>query len=320
MKSGFCKVGITCLLMNVVLVIEVFAAEALSSVIPVTLKCDPSSLQIQVLGSGGPIADDGRASSGYLIWVEGKSRLMVDAGGGTFLRFGESKANYSDLDWIGLSHYHTDHSSDLAALLKSGYFTDRTRSLLLSGPDGNETFPELEVFVQALIGAGSSAYPYLSGYLGGSDGLHKLKMKTLTSGSKHKSLVFEKGDILVESFGVPHGIVPSLSYKISYRDKKIAFGSDQNGSEPGFVEFIQGVDALVMHMPVPESARGVALRLHAPPSVIGKIAEEAAVGQLILSHFMARSLRNLDENIEKVKLSYSGPIHVSNDLDCFSIK
>ena len=75
-----------------------------------------------------------------------------------------------------------------------------------------------------------------------------------------------------------------------------------------------------MHMPVPESARGVALRLHAPPSVIGKIAEEAAVGQLILSHFMARSLRNLDENIEKVKLSYSGPIHVSNDLDCFSIK
>jgi len=29
---------------------------------------------VQVLGSGGPIADDARASSGYLVWVDGRAR------------------------------------------------------------------------------------------------------------------------------------------------------------------------------------------------------------------------------------------------------
>ena len=219
------------------------------------------------------------------------------------------------LDWIGLSHYHTDHSSDLSALLKSGYFSDRTRTLLLSGPNGNKFFPSLTVFVEALIGSKDSAYPYLSGYIAGSNGLHKLALKTLSASSK--SLVFNNKEFLVESYGVPHGIVPSLAYKVSYKNKTLAFASDQNGNDEQFVEFIRGVDALVMHMPVPEGIVGAGRALHALPSLIGKIAADAGVGQLILSHFMARSLRNFDDNIEKVKLNYSGPIHISKDLDCF---
>ncbi|MEK6194366.1 MAG: MBL fold metallo-hydrolase, partial [Deltaproteobacteria bacterium] len=78
---------------------------------------------LQVLGSGGPIADDGRASSGYLVWVDGRSRFLVDAGGGVFLRFGEAGARFEDLEHISISHFHTDHSTDLVALLKSGYFS-----------------------------------------------------------------------------------------------------------------------------------------------------------------------------------------------------
>jgi len=35
---------------------------------------------LQVLGSGGPIADDGRASAGYIVWIDGESRIMVDTG------------------------------------------------------------------------------------------------------------------------------------------------------------------------------------------------------------------------------------------------
>jgi len=86
---------------------------------PVT--CPPAEgVAVQVLGSGGPIADDARASSAYLVWVDGKARIMIDAGGGSFLRFGEAQASFRDLDFIGLSHFHADHSAGFAALLKSG--------------------------------------------------------------------------------------------------------------------------------------------------------------------------------------------------------
>ena len=75
--------------------------------------CDTNGdVVLQVLGSGGPIADDGRASTGYLVWVDGKSRALIDTGGGIFLRFGEAGASFADLDFIGLSHLHTDHSAD----------------------------------------------------------------------------------------------------------------------------------------------------------------------------------------------------------------
>jgi Metal-dependent hydrolases of the beta-lactamase superfamily III len=45
----------------------------------------PDVIGVQVLGSGGPIADDGRASSGNLIWSDGKSIMLIDTGGGVFL-------------------------------------------------------------------------------------------------------------------------------------------------------------------------------------------------------------------------------------------
>jgi len=50
-------------------------------------------LSITVLGSGGPIATADRVSSGYLLSIDGKPRILVDAGGGTFERIGRSGLN-----------------------------------------------------------------------------------------------------------------------------------------------------------------------------------------------------------------------------------
>jgi len=52
--------------------------------------CGEEGVAVQVLGSGGPELQDKRASSSYLIWQEGQARVLVDAGGGSALRFGES--------------------------------------------------------------------------------------------------------------------------------------------------------------------------------------------------------------------------------------
>ena len=57
-----------------------------------------SSVTLQILGSGGPESGDKRASSGYIVWIDGKSKVLVDFGGGTSLRFEEVGARINDLD------------------------------------------------------------------------------------------------------------------------------------------------------------------------------------------------------------------------------
>ena len=56
------------------------------------VQCPSDGVAVQILGSGGPRAGTGRASASYLVWVDGRARVMVDAGGGSFVRFGESGA------------------------------------------------------------------------------------------------------------------------------------------------------------------------------------------------------------------------------------
>jgi hypothetical protein len=53
-------------------------------------SCGAQGVALQVLGSGGPELQDQRASSSYLVWDDGRARVLVDAGGGSALRFAES--------------------------------------------------------------------------------------------------------------------------------------------------------------------------------------------------------------------------------------
>ena len=282
-------------------------------------ECPPEDgVALQVLGSGGPVADDGRASSGYVVWVDGQSRVLIDAGGGTFLRFGEAGADFTQLDFVGLSHFHTDHSADFPALLKSGNFSPRERPLAVAGPGAGGPFPGLVSYLDSLFHAGSGAYGYLSGYLDGSGGLVRLEAREVGREQSEPVSVFgeEGSDVTVDALPVPHGIVPALGFRVRARDVTIVFASDQNGSDPAFAGFAEGATALVMHMPIPDGAKGSALQLHAPPARIGEIAAKVSVETLILSHFMARSLRAFEANVSVVADSYDGRIVVAEDLAC----
>jgi len=281
--------------------------------------CAPSEGPVlQVLGSGGPIADDGRASTAYLVWIDGKSRFLVDAGGGIFLRFGEAGARFEDLDHIAISHFHTDHSTDLVALLKSGYFSRRINPLSISGPAAGGDYPGLNEYLKRLLSPDSGAYAYLDGYLDGSDGLVMLETGEINTHLQEKSTVYSDptGDIDILALGVPHGPVPTLAYRIHIGQKSIVFAGDQNGNSRAFIDFARGADILVMHMPVPENIGGAGRKLHAPPSIIGNIAAETAAGTLVLSHFMARSLYNMEENLKVIRSRYNGSLVIVNDLDC----
>ena len=62
-------------------------------------SCGSQGVAVQVLGSGGPELQDKRASSSYLVWENGQARVLVDAGGGSALRFGE-RAGPKCLNWM----------------------------------------------------------------------------------------------------------------------------------------------------------------------------------------------------------------------------
>ena len=54
-------------------------------------SCGKNGVWLQVLGSGGPEINDGRASAGYVIWEKGKARILIDMGAGSLFRFEQSK-------------------------------------------------------------------------------------------------------------------------------------------------------------------------------------------------------------------------------------
>jgi ribonuclease BN (tRNA processing enzyme) len=275
---------------------------------------------LQVLGSGGPVADDGRASSGYLLWVDGRSRFLVDAGGGVFLRFGEAGASFDDLDFVAISHLHTDHSADLTALLKSGYFSNRERALPVGGPASGGIYPGLVEFLERLLATNKGAYAYLGGYLDGSAGLVKLEPVEVDPAAETPNRIYAdpEADIDIFAIGVPHGPVPALAFRIRIGQHSIVFAGDQNGSSSEFINFAREADVLVMHLAIPENISGVGRKLHAPPSVIGKIAAETGAGTLVLSHFMARSLVDGEESLKQIRSRYNGWVVNADDLVCIN--
>jgi hypothetical protein len=59
------------------------AANVLVSVAAIAAPCTGKGVELQVLGSGGPELEDKRASSSYLLWQDGRARILVDSGGGS---------------------------------------------------------------------------------------------------------------------------------------------------------------------------------------------------------------------------------------------
>lgn len=281
-----------------------------------TAECSGNDPILQVLGSGGPIADDDRASSGYLLWHGGQARMLVDAGGGVFQRFGEAGASLDILDLIALTHVHTDHSADLPALLKGAYFADRSRPLPVAGPTGSAPFPGVEAFLERQFGADAGAYAYLSGLLDGSDRLFELVPVEIDRSARSAVAVIDTDTLTVDAIGLHHGPVPSLAYRIEIDGRRFVISGDQNLSTEGFIEFAKGADVLVMPMAIPERAGGAATNLHARPSQIGRAAAQAQVDHLVLSHFMARSLRNLQTQVDHVRAHYKGELTLAEDLTC----
>ena len=282
--------------------------------------CGATGVALQILGSGGPFPS-ASASSGYLVWKDGRSVALVDAGGGVFHSFGRAQGKLEQLEIVGLSHLHADHVSDLPALL---WLSDyRREPLPIAGPSGNALAPALDVFLERLIGEKDSAFPLVRARGA------TLRTTVVDASRTEPTVVHQSDGLQVTALGVPHG-VPALAYRMTLGGVTIVFGGDQNGTNPAFIEFAKGADLLVAHLSLSMRAKEPQLTsIHATPDVIGQIAAKAGVRGLALSHIieprreepLAASFSGFDADTTRasaaeVRTHYGGTIVVGQDLQC----
>jgi ribonuclease BN (tRNA processing enzyme) len=280
--------------------------------------CSGSPVAVQILGSGGPTFNAERASAGYLLWLGQQAKLLFDIGGGSHLRFSQSGAKLADLAMVGISHLHPDHTSDLPALM---WASNRARSapLPLVGPSGNNVAPDLQTFLQRLFDEKTGAFQVLGSTIGGAQPAGaerpRIEATTVDVGKTEPTKVLDRDGISVTAQRIPHANLPTLAYRVQTGDVSIVFSSDQNGSDPKFVDFAKGADVLIMHLAI--AANAPPSPLHASPAVVGRVAQEAGVKRLILSHI---GQFDLEAALADVKKSYTGPVTVGADLQCTQAK
>jgi len=284
-------------MIKILLIISLFSTVLLSS-----------KIELEILGSGGPEID-GRASTSYLLWIDDEAKLIVDMGSGSMLRFEQSGAKLETLEAVVLTHLHIDHSVDLPAFVKAGYFSSRTKSLDIIAPFGNDNFPSIDEFLIALFGK-NGAYRYMQDVLTAQSdsfeikpievGLHDITRR------KYKSFT-------LTLIAVHHGFVPALALSIEVDGKKIIISGDTNNEDKNLEKIAKNADLFIAHHAVPEHTGRFAKSLHMTPSIIAKVAKTSHVKKVVLTHRMNRTRQKEKESLEIIQKSFKGDVIFAED-------
>lgn len=301
------------------------------------------SLSVMVLGSGGPVATpSGRASAGYLIFVDGEPRILMDVGGGTFQRLAASGTNIKDLDIVLLSHLHIDHTGDLSSVIKTIYFhnrgagTFRTAPVRIFGPGINSaTFPGTEILQYP------ASTEYVDGHYHMEYGLERYLniFATAISGGEFDYTVedfspdvtlpvrtiLDEDGLVIKTLGVIHGPVPSLAFRIEYRGKSIVYSGDTSSKTDNMIELAENPDLLIYDTAIMDDLPngpndGVFFALHTTPTRIGEVAAAAEPERLLLSHITPITEPRLNEVKRLIRAQgYEGRISAAEDLQVYNL-
>jgi ribonuclease BN (tRNA processing enzyme) len=289
-------------------------AVAVVVLLPTSLWAAPAkpALEVVVLGSGGPRAF-GRAGSSFIVIVEGRPRILVDAGPGAFLRMGELRLDLGKVDTVLLTHLHIDHSADLAAFFNARALTsDGPISYRIFGPDGAGLFPKTSRFVDLLVGDGG-AFAYQKTF--GADESFAVRDLGIRLDSPRTKIVDEDG-LVVEEIATHHGDCPSVAYRISYKGLAVVFSGDMDASAlPNLVQLAKNADILIFNCAVldPPGSPSQLYELHTPPKKIGEAARASGVKSLLLSH-LAPDIEGQEDAVRKsIRAAFAGPVEFASD-------
>lgn len=302
---------------------EPFAKVVQSAVIetrdgPTQAELDQQT-QVVVLGTGNPIPDAYRAGSSIAVIHKGEAYLF-DVGAGSVQNAIVARYKYdipslypSQICCVFLTHLHSDHTMDYAELAFTLWWR-RRQSLSAWGPAG---LRDMTAGAYAMMAAdtdirvnGIQPVPNPDAY--------KVVVTEIEAG-----IVFEKGDLIVEAFDVPHGEVkPAFGYRITTDDKTIVISGDTAVSEE-LLEKSRGVD-LLFHEVISDNGLSTNTEIwqkyhksyHTLASDLGKLASEAKPGLLVLYHGLFYGVPET-VIVDEVSAVYDGAVVLADDLDKF---
>jgi ribonuclease BN (tRNA processing enzyme) len=278
-------------------------------------------LELVVLGSGGPGAL-GRAASCYLVLIDGRARVLVDAGPGAFARLGEAKLSLTETDLVLLTHLHIDHAGELAGLFKARAVSGAESIVFrVWGPAGTGErrsgayFPSTTRFFALLFGS-RGAFAYLSDFAAPiTFQVHDIPMASAAAQVAPQVISSEHG-LEIRAVAGHHGDAPAVIYRLDYAGKSITFSGDIDAQGlPGLRAIAKGSDLLVFNSVVldPPDSPAILYTLHTPPRAIGELARDTNVRQVLLSHISPAVEEHQAQVLESIRRSYQGPVRLAAD-------
>ncbi len=285
---------------------------------------------------GGPNFRPERAEFGNAIVVDGNI-YVVDCGYGTLMSMRRADLNYRDVGNVFLTHLHDDHTSDLAAMLSHQWTDGRVERTTVYGPYGTE----------ALVAA-AIAFADANTAIRLVDEARSVRPRDIFSGhaidaTREPSEVYVDEHVRVTSAENTHFPEYSkeqmpyraVSYRFDSRDRSIVISGDTAYSD-SLINLASGADVFACEaMDVPQmrmafermvaggayadNPEGVwdhIVGTHTSTEDAGRMAAEAGVGTLVLTHLIPGALSDLPDEVyaREARKHFDGEIIVGQDL------
>ncbi|MGD1879455.1 MAG: MBL fold metallo-hydrolase [Kiloniellaceae bacterium] len=270
-------------------------------------------MEIVFLGTGCPVVSTERYGPAQLILGQ-DARVLVDCGSGVTQRLVAAGTPGRALDALLLTHLHSDHLVDLYQLIVSSWHQGRDRPLPVYGPPGTRRYVE---------GLMALWEPELSQRIAHeqrpSTAALEVAVTEISAGE-----VLEIGGLRVTVVAVDHQPVRhAFGFVFEESGRKLALSGDTRRCD-ALIDAAGGADLLVhevfihREMPVIPGVRSAATvanvaSYHTLSAEVGKIATEAGVQALALTHFVPPAADRA-ALLAEVAADFAGPLVLAEDL------
>jgi ribonuclease BN (tRNA processing enzyme) len=255
-------------------------------------------MEVIILGSGTAVPLAERASPSVAIFIEDQF-LLMDIGPGTVRQLAVADLNHEDIDYIGISHFHPDHTADLIHLIFATRYPpilNKRKPFTIIGPKGFNRFLELL----------KRAY---GDWLDLPDGL--MKIEELNTGRKDKKEFDNFAILSAPLIHSPH----SIGLRIEDNSGRVVVYSGDTGYCEAIVDLARGADLLILESSFPDEEE---IAGHLTPSQAGNIATRSGVKRLLLTHFYPECLKSDIET--QCRKTYQGELILPVDLMSLSVR